>query len=265
MEIKQLLMTLGNQTYFSKLSPKEKELIIQALTYLNEEKAFESAPVEEKGYNYEYTFIDNETDKEQTVVQLSQYFKFRKDLYVQLLKTEDDDKDPTYLVRVVTLTTDKGEKLSAELGENLKTIVVFMDGEFLAEHETPTPDTELTLPNEEDEEVDNASESKEDAHVLSGWGLPCIQNGCCSFRYNGIGKLYRYKWCGANCGSGTPINALDRCCKMHDECYSYYSTYPNRCGCDRVLISCASKTDNAGTTRIIAAFRAKMFAKGCPK
>ena len=45
------------------------------------------------------------------------------------------------------------------------------------------------------------------------------------------------KWCGARCsGPGTPIDAVDRCCKAHDLCYD--SKGYSSCSCDRRLKQC---------------------------
>lgn len=31
--------------------------------------------------------------------------------------------------------------------------------------------------------------------------------------------MYMFINGGAKCGSGTPVNSVDACCKTHDECY----------------------------------------------
>ncbi|MEY9980601.1 hypothetical protein [Lysinibacillus sp. RC79] len=88
--------------------------------------------------------------------------------------------------------------------------------------------------------------------------LDCIWGGsCCTLG----GK--KYNWCGLGCGSGTPINDLDTCCKWHDNCYTANSKYPARCTCDNVLIACAEGTNADGAGILIAAFHAKMIYEGC--
>ncbi|XP_029366010.1 phospholipase A2-like [Echeneis naucrates] len=62
------------------------------------------------------------------------------------------------------------------------------------------------------------------ACVVSGAQLPmalwqfgrmieCAQPGINSLKYNNYGC-----WCGFG-GGGTPLDEVDRCCKVHDECY----------------------------------------------
>ncbi|MFJ7648417.1 phospholipase A2 family protein [Lysinibacillus sp. NPDC097279] len=45
-----------------------------------------------------------------------------------------------------------------------------------------------------------------------------------------------YKYCGPGCsGPGSPTNAVDSCCKKHDECYSRYGRTKN---CDELFQQC---------------------------
>lgn len=88
--------------------------------------------------------------------------------------------------------------------------------------------------------------------------LPCVGNGCCVFSepaWTG-GPLIPipYNWCGANCGSGSPANSLDRCCRSHDYCYQSFSGYPDRCSCDQNLIDCVAAVGNASSLAIRIAF-----------
>lgn len=43
-------------------------------------------------------------------------------------------------------------------------------------------------------------------------------------------------WCGPGYGSGTPIDGMDYCCKLHDNCYG--SQCYSSCFCNGGLISC---------------------------
>ncbi|MEH7122403.1 Parvovirus coat protein VP1-like protein [Bacillus sp. JJ1773] len=45
-----------------------------------------------------------------------------------------------------------------------------------------------------------------------------------------------YRYCGPGCsGPGSPINEVDACCKLHDECYWRYGR--TRC-CDQLFLNC---------------------------
>ncbi|KYD23937.1 hypothetical protein P9851_01730 [Geobacillus stearothermophilus] len=68
--------------------------------------------------------------------------------------------------------------------------------------------------------------------------------GCLVFYDSGSGKYYYYKYCGAKCGSGTPINALDRCCQAHDRCWANFGKGDD--GCDYELYLCANATYDPG-------------------
>ena len=66
------------------------------------------------------------------------------------------------------------------------------------------------------------------------------------------------RWCGAG-GSGTPVDAIDNCCKIHDECYDrtsekysfcwpHLSLYTFGYDKDKNSISCNSFTNCAAAT-----------------
>ncbi|RDU35865.1 Parvovirus coat protein VP1-like protein [Neobacillus piezotolerans] len=54
-----------------------------------------------------------------------------------------------------------------------------------------------------------------------------------------------YRWCGPGCsGPGKPLNAVDACCKEHDECLSIYGQ--TKC-CDEQLKQCLKQKINPHT------------------
>jgi hypothetical protein len=70
-----------------------------------------------------------------------------------------------------------------------------------------------------------------------------------------------YKFCGPGCGDGltygggTPINAIDSCCRAHDRCYSVFG-YGDHC-CDQTIDNCAKANRSVAPTAadlIITAF-----------
>lgn len=100
--------------------------------------------------------------------------------------------------------------------------------------------------------------------------IPCISKGCCIIKeplYPGASPTIPiiYKWCGANCGSGTPVNSVDTCCRTHDKCYIKNKSYPKRCSCDTNIIKCVSKKGTRASGMISAAFKAKKKWMKCKK
>ncbi|WP_375200837.1 hypothetical protein [Bacillus sp. RS11] len=99
---------------------------------------------------------------------------------------------------------------------------------------------------------------------ISPQGVPCIQDGCCVFNepawVGGPMIPVMYNWCGANCGSGTPVNSTDTCCRTHDNCYTSFTSYPDRCSCDKNLINCIKGQTNPGANQVRIAFQAKLAA-----
>lgn len=227
------------------INKKEISLINQALEHINENKDLLSKDrYIQIGFHLKYQ-IEEEL-KQESLDQNVRFIKFNDNLRVDTYTVLGGKN--SILVQVSQLNPDEGNKRVASfqngmlIGEN----VVNTDLQFL---ELDYDFTELS-----------EGETKFDGEQVTVQGLPCIQDGCCSFRYNGLpwNPLVTYNWCGAGCGSGTPVNDLDYCCRNHDNCYSTYSSYPDRCRCDQLLLNCARSTDNAGGSRLISAFQIKM-------
>lgn len=133
---------------------------------------------------------------------------------------------------------------------NQQNITTYINNKKIASYNQDTPKLNNVFLKEYDE-----YDYQED--ILPQISVPCVQNGCCTF-----GSM-KFKWCGAGCGSGTPINSLDTCCRSHDYCYGSYKSYPDRCTCDKTLIDCAASTSNGYKNLIIGAFIAKRKVMGC--
>lgn len=208
------------------LAATDRDYVTEALIHVNKEFA-NLKPQEEKVYEtsyYAHEVAENPSKDSLAVKQEIRFIKYTDELKVNFFKSEKvEDGSTNIMVQVFTL--DKGIS---------KNIYNFIDGEFDGEASIETDEITLDLP----EEFTELTEEEKGEADVTALDLPCIQNGCCSFRYNGnpFNPLVRYKWCGANCGSGTPVNALDRCCRTHDNCYGSYGSYPGRCACDRNLI-----------------------------
>jgi hypothetical protein len=110
-------------------------------------------------------------------------------------------------------------------------------------------------------------EKDEQEVSASAWydDLPCVANGCCTFvERDGLKlKTVKYNWCGAGCGSGTPINAADTCCRTHDYCYGSFTSYPGRCKCDSNFINCLANTSDPGSSIMRQVFKLKMNNANC--
>jgi|SRR5690625_254799 len=147
---------------------------------------------------------------------------------------------------------------------------------FTLDHGKLTSHTTIDHPRNENLEIPEYLEIPYQTNdtTIRNSPVPCFNwdgsGTCCKFRYNAnpLNPVVTYNWCGANCGGGcgsspSTVNALDRCCKNHDCCYVRNSDYPARCTCDQSLINCANGTDEAGTSRVVTAFKAKQLYFGC--
>jgi hypothetical protein len=188
-----------------------------------------------KSFNVEY--LEEETEKvavDQTVA----YIKLNKGAHVRVIKTNSTNlNDEIISAAAIYLGEKDGEPRVYATNFQNGEIAYDIDGSY----------------NEEVFGVPNIEKVKAQvAYLDCVWG-----SSCCTL--NG----QKYKWCGAGCGSGTPINSLDKCCQYHDNCYGANKSYPARCVCDAILIRCAEGSSVAAADTIIAAFYAKMAAMGC--
>lgn len=247
----------------SALDQHGQAILKKALGKLNKEELFNAPKMEQVDYVTTYSanaFNEfNEQLKTKVTPKVEQkisFLQFNNFLIGNIFKTINTETNRTsYLIKVVSLDIEHG----------IKKTITYLDDELLNEWEQLSTEKEVTIPKDYEYLTSDEVVQNDDVLSAQGWGLPCIQNGCCSFRYKGnpFNPLVRYNWCGANCGSGPTVNALDNCCKYHDHCYDANTKYPERCGCDRIIIECANQTDDAGSSRIVGAFSAKMVAMGC--
>ncbi len=76
-----------------------------------------------------------------------------------------------------------------------------------------------------------------------------------------------YRYCGPGCsGPGAPINYVDSCCKMHDDCVARHGS---NCRCDKQLIECVQRktnerTQEGSTARLISGFMKLRTDMKCP-
>jgi len=233
------------------LEPLDNEAVDyvkQTLEYMSlDTSLIDQNGLERKAYILSLVTGEVEAEPEEVKI-LINYLKLQANTYVIVSKAKNENQEIGYSYSVELNTISNSE------GGKLKTVVTFDDGVRIGEYEVSTEESTLYLPDLLKEEVyTNGDPSLIDAQV----SVPCIQNGCCTF--SGV----KYKWCGAGCGSGTPINALDRCCRTHDYCYGSFKSYPDRCACDRNLRSCAANTNDPGKTTLRTGIWGKMVGHGC--
>jgi hypothetical protein len=233
----------------------------EAIALAKKHNLFDEKKIAEtKAYESEY-FIQEEGDAEQKLIgeQINTYFRFNDQMYINVISAKAPNNDKNYRMINVVYLSKENEVVT-------KHKAFFLDGELKVETTFPHEGDILELPKDVLLEMVPEEDLKEQA--ISGV-VPCfdwtLSGQCCQFRYNALpwNPLVTYNWCGQGCGSGTPVNSLDSCCRTHDYCYGSFDSYPLRCNCDANLISCASYTDCAGTDRVIAAFQIKRAWYGC--
>lgn len=123
-------------------------------------------------------------------------------------------------IKIVTVKTDQGYKVYASIIEEENGI------EKLKGYKFENNRIENTLTVDYDEKFKEALkqmhnlEVKEPIFDQIKSDLPC----------------YYGHWCGPGCGSGEPIDGIDRCCKTHDNCYAQFGYFD--CFCDDNLHKC---------------------------
>lgn len=241
------LQTSPAPVYDIKSKENELALLQTVLDHFGKGNLLNSTPIEEKTYVTNWVFDDE--GRNLLIDQVNHFIKFNDQLTISFIKTIVDSSKTIYSIKGIELVTSKESAY--------KHIAVFKNDELQVENKIETDVKVLELPVYEDP-------SEEQDNVTSQGLDDCWLNGCCSFRYNGLpwNPLVHYKWCGKGCGSGTPVNPLDSCCKTHDNCY-VGKTYPAKCKCDNNAANCAAGTDNAGSDRVMAAMITLAALGGC--
>jgi len=77
-------------------------------------------------------------------------------------------------------------------------------------------------------------------------------------------KLHIYgKWCGPGySGPEAPIDEVDNCCKLHDQCYDQLK--PSTCSCDKEFLKCLESKRDIHTKKGLAALVMWSYFKLAP-
>ncbi|MED4286333.1 hypothetical protein P4679_30835 [Priestia megaterium] len=175
---------------------------------------------------FELTFAPKSFEGEAEVKTEAIFVTLNDEVIVQALKTGDE------------LAVKAHFSVAKDGGKVIQKAIV--DGnEVVIENEIPF-EASYFLFIEELKNPVGADQVEEEGKVTTeAW-----YEGCLIFFNSGNGKYYYYKYCGAKCSSGTPINALDRCCQAHDRCWANFGHGDNTC--DKQLYYCANGTSDPG-------------------
>ncbi|HHY71964.1 MAG TPA: hypothetical protein GX497_01810 [Bacillus bacterium] len=220
----------------SSLNVMEHQDVKKAIEYLDEKGICVNEDFNTKVFDVEY-FDENSETQVATIEQTQIYVQLSDDAMLRIIASKTTEREDIKVAAIYRNELNGVPRVFTTAVKNGK-IEYEVDKEF-------------------DENTFKLPQNKRDVEPQAAY-LDCVWGGsCCTLK----GK--KYNWCGAGCGSGTPINSLDTCCKWHDDCYTTNPSYPARCVCDKVLIRCAEGTNVDGADILIAAFYAKMLAMNC--
>ncbi|MGE8037570.1 hypothetical protein B1B04_23265 [Lysinibacillus sp. KCTC 33748] len=215
----------------------ENPLVEQAIKHLKEHKSRVNDDFVQTVFNVEY-FEDEKESEEILVEQTQTYVQLSDEAQLRIIATKTNEKESLNVSAI---------RLGEKDGVPRVFVTAFENGQIIYEVDHSYDESQFKIPEDKEAEIEPYI-----AYLDCVWG-----SSCCTL----AGK--KYNWCGAGCGSGTPINDLDTCCKWHDNCYVTNTSYPGRCGCDKVLNACADQTNVDGAGVLISAFIAKMAWYGC--
>lgn len=242
--------TINNLSW---LTPAEKEVILQTLGFMDLKLDINSI-LESNSIKMTYFFRDDTKG----VVSVLQNVKLNENTRLEIISFPNNFQE--FEVKFYHLKENDDEK-------KLR-FVSYLDGKLISDKEEDFQDSLLENPNLLDLYNDTISNNQEEDVEVAWGGLPCLQNGCCIINeplYPGSAPLVPvyYNWCGANCGSGSPVNSVDTCCRTHDYCYGSFKGYPSRYACDKNIRNCVASTGYRAAGIISAGFAAKMLYYGC--
>lgn len=262
----------GNGKHLSKneiekLDVINQEAIDQILKYAqNFIPDIPDKPIEEKGFIYDvaHPLFNEKTRYKGFIGMGTTYFqKYNDYLLIEINVTHIPNRETEVrMINGYLIFNNENKKVSQKLE--------VLDEGNLVVNVTGKPEVdEFIIPS--DEFINNPNYVPGEELIGEDqslqWAPLCI-NTCCRFRKYGnpFGTRVDYEHCGPNCGSfhkkggDTPVNDLDYCCASHDACWREFDEWD--CECDRILVSCARRTNNAGSSRV-ANFFAGVVALNC--